>query len=53
MLWLSDNPCATQNTYRPFVIKTLPQLVKLDSSEITDEERKKAYQMNFDQIIGL
>lgn len=52
MLWLSDNPCANENIYRSFIIKTLPQLIKLDSSEISDEERKKAYQMNFDQILG-
>lgn len=52
VLWLSDNPCAQENIYRPFIIKTLPQLVKLDSQEISEEERKQAYSMNFDQMMG-
>ena len=52
VLWLSDNPCSQENIYRPFIIKTLPQLVKLDSQEISEEERKQAYSMNFDQMMG-
>ena len=35
VLWLSHNPCAEHQYYRHFVIKTLPQLVKLDNDEIT------------------
>eukprot|EP01064_Diplonema_japonicum_P004920 TRINITY_DN13248_c0_g1_i2.p1 TRINITY_DN13248_c0_g1~~TRINITY_DN13248_c0_g1_i2.p1 ORF type:complete len:172 (+),score=25.76 TRINITY_DN13248_c0_g1_i2:61-576(+) len=39
ILWLCDNPCATHYMYRPFVIRTLPQLEKLDNVDITPEER--------------
>ena len=31
VLWLSDNPCSLDSFYRPFIIKVLPQLVKIDS----------------------
>lgn len=30
----------------------IPQLTKIDSHEITDEERKNAQKMNFDQYMG-
>jgi len=42
VLWLWDNPCAEAANYRLLVIKTLPQLVKLDNTEITAEERQSA-----------
>jgi hypothetical protein len=53
VLWLSDNQCSQEPLYRPFIIKALPQLKKIDSQEITEEERQKAYMMNFDQIVGV
>jgi len=40
VLWLWDNPCAEAPNYRPFVIRSLPNLVKLDNQPITPEERK-------------
>ena len=40
VLWLWDNPCAEAPNYRPYVIKCLPNLVKLDNQPITPEERK-------------
>jgi hypothetical protein len=43
VLWLSDNPCAQESLYRPFIIKALPQLKKIDSTEISEEERQKAF----------
>jgi len=40
VLWLWDNPCAEAPNYRPYVIRALPNLVKLDNQPITPEERK-------------
>ena len=31
VLWLSDNPCAEQDNYRMTVLRTLPNLQKLDN----------------------
>jgi cilla- and flagella-associated protein len=53
VLWLSDNPCASDQLYRLFIIKALPQLKKIDSTEISDEERQKAFQANFDHMVGI
>eukprot|EP00826_Nyctotherus_ovalis_P042977 TRINITY_DN4492_c0_g3_i1.p1 TRINITY_DN4492_c0_g3~~TRINITY_DN4492_c0_g3_i1.p1 ORF type:complete len:258 (-),score=59.54 TRINITY_DN4492_c0_g3_i1:173-946(-) len=49
VLWLWDNPCAEAADYRLHVIKALPQLVKLDNTEVTPEERQSA-QMVSDEI---
>eukprot|EP00873_Tetraselmis_striata_P023990 jgi/Tetstr1/444254/TSEL_032147.t1 len=43
-LFLVGNPCSDWPGYRPFVIATLPQLKKLDGSEITPTERILANQ---------
>ena len=40
VLWLWDNPCAESPNYRPYVIRCLPNLVKLDSEAVSPEERK-------------
>mmetsp|Transcript_10576 Transcript_10576/g.17299 ORF Transcript_10576/g.17299 Transcript_10576/m.17299 type:complete len:386 (+) Transcript_10576:87-1244(+) len=50
VLWLSDNPCATLPQYRAYVLHHLPNLVKLDSLDVTEEERRQAAQANVDQI---
>ena len=42
ILWLSENKCAEMPYYRQFVIKMLPELIKLDNKNITDEERMDA-----------
>lgn len=42
VLWLWDNPCAEAPNYRPYVIRCLPNLVKLDNQPIAPEERKAA-----------
>jgi hypothetical protein len=42
VLWLSDNPCATLPQYRLYVLNQLPALVKLDSLDVTEEERRQA-----------
>eukprot|EP00002_Diphylleia_rotans_P006339 TRINITY_DN1571_c0_g1_i1.p1 TRINITY_DN1571_c0_g1~~TRINITY_DN1571_c0_g1_i1.p1 ORF type:complete len:312 (+),score=63.05 TRINITY_DN1571_c0_g1_i1:264-1199(+) len=47
VLWLSENPCAEVENYRDYVIRTLPQLVKLDNTDITSEERLRASRESF------
>lgn len=42
-LWLAENPIASQENYRNFVISTLPQLEILDEIPITEDERKSTY----------
>ena len=39
VLWLWDNPIADHPLYRPYILKLLPNLVKLDNSAVTPEER--------------
>eukprot|EP00899_Mesostigma_viride_P004886 jgi/Mesvir1/14399/Mv09785-RA.1 len=46
VLWLCDNPCAENSLYRPAIIKALPQLQKLDNTDVTEEERAAAYSMS-------
>ena len=42
ILWLSENPCSEKSNYRKYVIKMLPNLVKLDNKNITSEEKYEA-----------
>jgi hypothetical protein len=42
VLWLSDNPIADHPYYRQLAIRILPGLEKLDSNEVTDQERAQA-----------
>ena len=42
VLWLSDNPCAEHPYYRQLAIRVLPSLEKLDSQEVTEQERQQA-----------
>ena len=46
VLWLWDNPIAMHPLYRQFIIKSLPNLVKLDNTPITLEERQECQRMN-------
>lgn len=46
ILWLLDNPCSEVAQYREYVIKMLPNLVKLDNEAITPEERSAAAKLN-------
>ncbi|GFO19756.1 leucine rich repeat protein [Plakobranchus ocellatus] len=41
-LWLSENPCAGEPNYRMTVLKTLPNLRKLDNVAVTEDEVQKA-----------
>ena len=51
VLWLSHNPCAEHKFYRQYIIKTLPNLIKLDNAEVSPDERMAAMSINFDNII--
>jgi Leucine-rich repeat (LRR) protein len=43
VLWLSHNPCSdTNKNYRQYVIKMLPNLIKLDNADVTQDEVQQA-----------
>ncbi|KAH3764627.1 cilla- and flagella-associated protein [Pelomyxa schiedti] len=42
ILWLGGNPCSQLSNYRLRVIRALPQLQKLDDTDITPQEREQA-----------
>lgn len=42
ILWLADNPCTQNENYKHTIIRNLPNLVKLDSCVITEEDREIA-----------
>ncbi|XP_014674252.1 PREDICTED: protein C21orf2-like [Priapulus caudatus] len=44
VLWLADNPCAIGDEYRKTVLGIIPNLVKLDNTSVTEEERCGAQQ---------
>jgi len=46
VLWLCDNPCSELPNYRSIVIKYLPNLIKLDNSEINQAEREQAQRLD-------
>merc|ERR1711874_159471 len=48
ILWLSENPCSENSNYRRYVIKMLPNLVKLDNKNITSEEKLEAESVRVD-----
>ena len=45
VLWLWDNPICQHPLYRQYCIKLLPNLVKLDSTAVSSEERQTCSQM--------
>jgi hypothetical protein len=47
ILWLCDNPCAAEVGYRLLVIKHLPQITKLDNTDITEDERLEASRLPY------
>jgi cilla- and flagella-associated protein len=47
VLWLCDNPCAEHPRYRLAIIKMLPELLKLDNSEVSPHERAAAVACDF------
>ena len=42
VLWLSDNPCSRESSYRMTILRNLPNLQKLDSIDVTPEELQLA-----------
>lgn len=42
VLWLSENPCSERKLYRSLAIRILPNLMKLDSQEVSQSERVQA-----------
>lgn len=50
VLWLGDNPCATLPHYRQYVLHHLPNLEKIDSQDVTDDERRVARTGDFEQF---
>ncbi|KAJ1618640.1 hypothetical protein T492DRAFT_621016 [Pavlovales sp. CCMP2436] len=43
-LYMTGNPCAKWEGYRPYVLASLPQLTKLDGTDVTRSERIEAVQ---------
>ncbi|CDW74132.1 leucine rich repeat family protein [Stylonychia lemnae] len=50
VLWLQDNPIAEHPLYRQYIIKLLPNLLKLDSAAVTPEEKQQVAQTNFTDL---
>lgn len=50
VLWLLDNPCASSPYYRPYVLKVLPHLEKLDNVEVSPQERAEAASLPIEQL---
>lgn len=47
-LWLADNPCDQTENYRQTVLKTLPNLQKLDNIAVTDDDLSQADELGVD-----
>ena len=45
LLFLADNPCSDHPFYKPFILRVLPNLLKLDDEEITYRDRQAAKSM--------
>ncbi|CAK0850814.1 unnamed protein product, partial [Prorocentrum cordatum] len=50
VLWLNDNPCANLPHYRMYILQRLPSLGKLDSQEVTADERREAQYANLADV---
>lgn len=48
-LFLTGNPCTSHEGYRAFVVSSLPQLTRLDGSDVTPSERVAAAQARGDK----
>ena len=49
VLWLWDNPICQHPLYRQYCIKLLPNLLKLDSANVSNEERQQAAAMQISE----
>lgn len=52
VLWLWDNPICSHPNYRTFIIKTLPNLTKLDNAAVTEEERTSASKYSDHELLN-
>lgn len=52
VLWLWDNPICQHPNYRQYIVKVLPNLVKLDNTAVTPEERQVCTGLNEQDLIG-
>eukprot|EP00747_Dinoflagellata_sp_TGD_P214445 gnl/TRDRNA2_/TRDRNA2_87307_c0_seq1.p1 gnl/TRDRNA2_/TRDRNA2_87307_c0~~gnl/TRDRNA2_/TRDRNA2_87307_c0_seq1.p1 ORF type:complete len:466 (+),score=69.67 gnl/TRDRNA2_/TRDRNA2_87307_c0_seq1:45-1400(+) len=50
VLWLSDNPCANLPHYRLYILQLLPHLTKIDSTDVTEEERMQAAEAHLNHL---
>jgi hypothetical protein len=41
VLWLWDNPICQHPNYRQYIVKMLPNLIKLDNANVTTEEKQQ------------
>ena len=51
VLWLWDNPISLLPYYRDYIIKSLPNLVKLDNNTISEEDRLIASKFDLNSVI--
>ena len=49
VLWLWDNPIADHPLYRPYIVKMLPNLIKLDNAGVTPEERAETAKISISE----
>ncbi len=49
VLWLWDNPIAEHPHYRQYIIKMLPNLIKLDNAAVSKEEKTEAAKATFSE----
>jgi len=52
VLWLWDNPICSHPNYRTFIIKTLPNLTKLDNAAVTEEERTSSSKYSDHELLN-
>jgi cilla- and flagella-associated protein len=51
VIWLVDNPICNHANYRLYIIKVLPNLVKLDNTAVGDDERKVCAQLSEAELL--
>ena len=51
VIWLVDNPICNHPNYRQYIIKVLPNLVKLDNTEVKDDEKKACAQLSESELL--
>ena len=52
VLWMSENPVSSVPGYRDYVIKAVPQLVRLDNEDVTEAERERVKSLSLEDILA-